>query len=492
MVIAVIIAGVGLVGYRTSDEALARKRLPSPIADSPNVVLVVLDTVRLDSLSVYGNSDAQTPNIERFAKQAAVFDNALAPSSWTLPTHASMFTGKFPHELSADWFSPLDDQYPTLAEVMRDHGYATGGFVANTGYCGRPTGLDRGFIHYDDCTRSISEVLCHSRPISLFVNSDLGSSWLGVYDRMGRKGGKQVTDECLNWLDHQRDHPFFAFLNYCDAHDPYLPDRLVGKDRPLTHREKVLMKNWWLMDVNEIEEEDIRLARACYDSKVHELDQELGALMDGLADRGLLDNTIFIVTSDHGEQFGEHGLYYHGNSLYRSLVHVPLVVSWPRRILDGRCVHEPVTLRDLSVTILELTGIDNKEHLGGNSLADLCIRDGDWETHGTSQLLSTVNPNHKMDESPLHRFSPLEKGTIHSLLEDGKYLIRNGDGEREMYDFVTDVAEELNLAGDAAHQTQLQQIQSSLDRLLQDASGVKGIAEGPESQEKEPSTGGKL
>jgi arylsulfatase A-like enzyme len=242
------------------------------------------------------------------------------------------------------------------------------------------------------------------------------------------------------------------------------------------------MKHWWRTEPEQIREEDLRLAKACYRSLIHELDQHIGSLMAGLAKRDLLDNTIIVVTSDHGEHFGEHGLYCHGNSLYRSLVHVPLMVSWPQKIENRTRVSDPVTLRDLPATVLELTGIENNGRLGGISLAGLCTSDGQWQGRGASPLFALVNRNPNSDRSPHHRSSPVAKGSIYSLLEDGKYLIRYSDDERGLYDFLTDVAEERNLATDAAHQVQLQRIEGSLNRQLTGKIGAEGLVKGPDDR----------
>ena len=121
-----------------------------PPANSPNVLLIVLDTVRADHLSLYGYERPTTPNLERLAKRGIRFDNARATAPWTLPSHASMFTGHWPHELGAKWMTPLRGNLPTLAEYLGAHGYATAGFVANVVYCSQETGLARGFTHYED------------------------------------------------------------------------------------------------------------------------------------------------------------------------------------------------------------------------------------------------------------------------------------------------------------------------------------------------------
>jgi arylsulfatase A-like enzyme len=162
------------------------------------------------------------------------------------------------------------------------------------------------------------------------------------------------------------------------------------------------------------------------------------------------------------------------------------MVSWPQKIENRRRVSDPVTLRDLPATILEWTDIENNGRLGGKSLADIGTRDGQWEGRGTSPLFALVNRNPNSDKSPHHRHSPVARGTIYSLLKDGKYLIRFGDDEQSLYDFVTDFTEEQNLATDAAHRVQLQQIESSLNRLLKDATGAEGLAKGPEEEGQGP------
>ena len=129
---------------------MARNGRPLPPATAPNVLLIVLDTVRADHLSLYGYRRATSPNLERLAKHGIRFEEARATAPWTLPSHASMFTGHWPHELGVHWLTPLGGNAPTLAEYLGSHGYATAGFVANDLYCSYDTGLDRGFTHYED------------------------------------------------------------------------------------------------------------------------------------------------------------------------------------------------------------------------------------------------------------------------------------------------------------------------------------------------------
>ena len=144
----ILLAGFVFVGDRLKQAREAGR--PLPPANSPNVLLIVLDTVRADHLSLYGYERPTTPVLERLAKRGIRFDEARATAPWTLPSHASMFTGRWPHELGEKWMTPLRGNFPTLAEYLGDHGYATAGFVANVGYCSQETGLARGFTHYED------------------------------------------------------------------------------------------------------------------------------------------------------------------------------------------------------------------------------------------------------------------------------------------------------------------------------------------------------
>ena len=183
----------------------------------PNVLLIVLDTVGALHLSLYGYDHPTTPHLEAWARGGVRFEHAFSMAPWTLTSHASMFTGRWPHELSADWLAALDDHYPTLAEELASQGYASAGFVANS-YCGRGLGLNRGFAHYEDYPVT---------PAQILFASALGRLVVPNYEtrlRMLLKSADDVNGELLGWLDRRKDQrPFFAFLNYMDAHDPYDP-----------------------------------------------------------------------------------------------------------------------------------------------------------------------------------------------------------------------------------------------------------------------------
>ncbi len=188
----------GVATWRTVTTRRAISALPAAVTGAPNVLLIVLDTVRAESLSLYGYDRPTSRALERLAQTGVRFLRAFSCAPWTLPSHASMFTGRFPHELSADWIKPLDSRYPTLAEALGASGYETAGFVANTKYCGRHTGLHRGFVHYEDFPVSPIQVL---RASAFGAKLDDKIRLATGYEELpGRKSAGELNTDFLNWL----------------------------------------------------------------------------------------------------------------------------------------------------------------------------------------------------------------------------------------------------------------------------------------------------
>ena len=243
---------------------------PLPSAEAPNVLLVVLDTVRADRLSLYGYSRPTSRTLERLARQGIRFDEARATAPWTLPSHVSIFTGQWPSELDVRWVTPLRGRFTTVAQYLGSHGYATAGFAANTGYCSYDTGLDRGFTHFEDYDldlhaphfwrmASLVELGCQQFSIlglqltRGFPGGELHSrlepllKWL---THPTRKNARSINRQFLDWLSYRQDQerPFFAFLNFNDAHGPYLPPEGAGFAfgvRPRTLDDYLLLIERW-------------------------------------------------------------------------------------------------------------------------------------------------------------------------------------------------------------------------------------------------------
>ena len=236
LVVAILAATPWVLDRTKLSREIAR---PMPPPGSPNVLLIVMDTVAAGHLSLHGYNRATSKTLIELAEQGIQFDSAQAAAPWTLPSHAAMFTGHWMHELGVGWLTPLNGARRTLAQFLGAKGYATAGFVANTSYCARDSGLDRGFTEYRDFLFSgliplrqgvlVSRSLAAVQATVDFLEEQLGilgarpSSSFGDWFGADRKAAATVNRELLDWLSRgsQPERPFFAFLNYFDAHYPY-------------------------------------------------------------------------------------------------------------------------------------------------------------------------------------------------------------------------------------------------------------------------------
>ncbi len=520
------LAVASLPAWLFASDALAARResaRPLPKAGSPNVLLIVLDTVRVDHLSLYGYSRPTSPNLERLAQHGIRFDAARSTAPWTLPSHASMFTGRWPHELSVGPRTPLDGTMPTLAEYLGLQGYATAGFVANMEYCTWGTGLARGFTRYEDRVTSVKRLKIAKladlsfqatvwlgnfardyltidllTPLTRLVfaaptpssggSSERGGSTRGpatsaqpndfvnvstFSDSQKEKNASQVNRQFLDWLSSTPDQrrPFFAFLNYMDAHDGYvLPTGFEWRfgERPKTKQDAHVIADWFYLDKTRLSEREVDMGRDAYDNCIAYLDDQLGKLFDELTRRGVLDQTLVILTADHGENFGEHGLFGHGCSLYQTEIHVPLLIVLPKCAQVRGIVDEVVTLRDLPPTVVDALGIASNSPFPGRSLARL------WnELSGTAprapseDVISEVNapPPLKTHLTQI----PAARGPMVSL-EVGEYAyIRNeGDHREELYALRQDPDEKRNLVDVKEFQEVLGRIRQQLRSSVRD------------------------
>ncbi len=436
-------------------ERRAIAALPAARADAPNVLLIILDTVRAMSLSLYGYPRPTTPELERFAAKGVLFTQAISPAPWTLPSHASMFTGREAHELSTDWYVPLDSTYPTLAEQLRDAGYNTAGFSGNVWYASREMGLGRGFVHFEDYRRSLAE-LGMSASILRVIRGEFVRR-LGREDDMpDRKSAADINHDFLGWLDANGHRPFFTFLNYYDAHTPYLPPESfagqfhAGPER-LSHAPDRTSAT------APPDSARVKAARDSYEAAIAYLDHELRQLFTELERRGALENTLVIVTADHGEEFFEHGVPEHGNSLYLPSVHVPLMIVWPHHVPAGQRVTAPVGARQIAATVMDLAGLGARSPFPGPSLTH------DWLTPDSAPEPPIFNQLGHATGLPA--WYPVSKGDMFAVLFGGLRYIRNGDGTSELYDFDHDPTEQFNLAGDSAHQSGLTRLTQLVDSI---------------------------
>ena len=448
--------------WRAERDALAQIRA-QPVLPTPNVLVVVLDTVRSQSVGlnrhVYGNNRQTTLRIEQFAAGGVVFDHALADSPWTTPTHASLFTGRHPHEHGADFQSPLDGRYPTLAESLSRYGYLTAGFVANVYKAGSHTGLARGFARYEDFTFSHNafwKASCLWGPVKRTL------TWLGLGDMIyTRRTAEEINRSALRWLDSVADpkRPFFMFVNYFDAHAPYhVTDDAFEKYYDPTVAEKY-RRTIWRDNTKTDNRELIKLRLDTYEALVYYLDHYVGQLLDQLERRGKLNNTLVVITSDHGEQFGEHGYFGHSNSLFRQVIDVPLVMVLPGKIPGGgRRITVPVGLCDVPSTVLDVLGLDNALGVGGRTLVhcwDERSKDG-----GSVPVLCEVGTAVRQPDWQN------ANGPVKSVVADGLHYIRvYAENKELLFDFQADPEEQHDLAALPEARERLVRMRALLDEL---------------------------
>jgi len=450
----VLVLVVGTFGVLGLAEHRALSALPAGSAGRPNVLLIVLDTVRAQSLSLHGYERSTTPRLKQLAKRSVMFDQAISTAPWTVPSHASMFTGRYPHEVTANWTTPLDDTHRTLAEVLSQQGYHTAGFVANMHKAGHSYGFDRGFVHFEDYPISW-QMIVDSSPL-LRISARYIKKGLGIQQSLIRKSAADVNQEFLSWLPDQAKQPFFVFLNYYDAHDPYLPpkpfDTFFGTSK--IHPLPSLWEDHYTKD-------EIQALLDVYDRCIASVDHYVGLLLDELDNRGVLENTIVIVTADHGEEFFEHRLMGHSNSLYRTLLHVPLLIAWPSHVPENQHVKIPISLRDLPATVLDLIGLADKHQFPGTSLSRYWV-EGDTDIPDDNLLiLSEVSQG---INTPAH--FPISRGSLRSLMTPSMHYIINSDGTEQLYEYTKDEWEQHNLMNTEEGAQTAKHLRDSLEAML--------------------------
>jgi arylsulfatase A-like enzyme len=416
-------------------------------ADLPHVILITLDTVRADHLSVYGYDRATTPFLERFAEEATLYTRAFASGAMTLSTHASIFTGLYVSRHGAHnapyapGGAPLAEGVPTLAEALTDAGYATLGVASNVGYLSPDFGLDRGFLHYDSrppvrflelgkryqLRRAVRNVL------SLLGGGDRGQKWYRTADEIN-----EVVFPLLERAAASR-RPLHLFLNYMDAHDPYVPEapfdtRFPGKADEIDPETVVENGRAFLRGEHTLTRREREHMTSQYDGEIAYLDSRLELLFDRLRELGLYDSSLIVITSDHGEAFGENDLVHHGVSVYQDQVFVPLIVKYPGAV-GPSVVDTPVSVVDVMPTVLEAVGAPAADGIDGTSLR--AAANGDASTR---LLISESYPAGDLVElSP--KFDRVERAAYAGRLK----LIVSSAGKRELYDFAADMAETRDL-----------------------------------------------
>lgn len=455
---AIVAALTALAGTFFLPGPLERRRiadLPPAEASLPDVVLIILDTVRAASTGLDPDGPPTTPMLLARAERGIVFESAWAPAPWTLPTHATLFTGRWPHELGVEIGEPLDGTFPTLAELLADRGYRTAGFSANFANASEATGLARGFARYEDFPVTWGRFFTSS-----WLSSQISLRVAGARPgwRLDRKNATSNTDDFLAWLGGvPDDRPFFAFLNYMDAHAPYpAPPRFRARFPsdvpPLTPAE-----------ASGRSPKDFEGNRALYHASIAYLDAEVDRLLTAVREaRG--DNVIVAVTSDHGEFFGEHGLVEHGGALYEPVLRVPLLLLYPGASSGPSRVSDPVSLRDLGATLLDLALPQNELGFGGTSWGGALVAtraDAAIDQSGLqlpeAAFSETTNTDFNWGGHTNH---------AHSLATRTFHYIQGHDGEEALFDRASDPGERTNLAARPSQAARLDSLRRAVDAIV--------------------------
>jgi len=352
-----------------------------------NVVVFLVDTLRADHLQPYGYARETSPNLAALAVESLVFEQANAAASWTKASVASLFTSRYPSMHGAqDYISRISDQAVTFAGLFSAAGYHTGAIGFNTWIFSIHSNITNGF----------------EKVIEVFDQT-----------REGGARADSVVDEAMDWIDSNRESPFLAYIHTIDPHGPYVPEEEYRLDfsrgsyeGPVTGRlegEGAFVKH----DRGSITREDIEHLEDLYDGEIAFLDEELGRLIEYLERSGLWDETTFIVTADHGEEFMDHDRWSHGGTLFQEQLHVPLLIKLPESlgIPPGR-IPEPVSLLDVAPTLCHLAG----------------VRTGGTSFHGQNLIPLAVAPS-LWKRRPI--LAELNKEGLHMVsirLEDRKYI----------------------------------------------------------------------
>ncbi len=430
---AALVAVVCAVNWSSIESGrVAAAGMPVAPPDAPNVLVIVMDTVRADHLSGLGYSRTTTPNLDRIASQGVLFENAISASSWTLPAHASLLTGRFPFEHGAEVVD-YDGRYLTLPEAFEARGYRTAAFSANTYFFSPENGFGRGFQHFDGASESLADSLIrtmYGRLITMLYEQT------SHFDVPGRKPAEQINAHFLEWLGQEGGRPFFVMLNYFDAHAPYLaPAPFRGK---FARRPDVggILNPWGDRDTLE-KAGDVQDERDAYDGGIAYIDSQIGALMEALRARGLAEDTLVAIVSDHGEFFGEHRLYTHCNALYLEGIRVPLLVEWPGHVPAGVRISDPVSTAWLPATVMALVSGRDGGLFPGPSLTEFW--NGNSAGGGGALILSELVPRRAGPEGSPHE--PME-----SVLDARWHFIVTGGVRARLYEWRIDPKEQNDLA----------------------------------------------
>jgi len=424
------VTAAGFVGQATlglgPSERAGAAAIPAALESSPNILLVMIDTLRADHLDCYGASDVRTPNLCAVATDGGTVFDGYSHASWTKPATASLLTSLLPSShLAMSKPSRLSGDIELVSETLQGHGYTTGGIVSNINLA-QSFGFDQGYDEYHylgpdyliGARESSSKLILYQIARSLILKlrgSDLRPS--DFY-----QPADVVNETAFDWIDRNGRDRFFLFLHYMDPHDPYFVRPLDGSGVARV--------------TGDPEPAEAERLRELYVGEIEYLDQQFGQLLARLRSLGVYDDTLIVLTSDHGEEFYEHGGWWHGVTLYDEMIRVPLLVKWPRdrRELPADQTQEVARLIDIAPTLIARAGARVPAAMQGIDLA----------TPQTERYPKDREAYSEEDH---------EGNVLWSLRTSSLKLIEANEGNprglptRELFDVAADPGETRNLVG---------------------------------------------
>ena len=454
----------------------------------PNVLILVIDTARAQNFSCYGYGRATSPNIDAFAAESVLYEHAIATGCWSLPSQLSLLTGLFPSKHGAhELHLAYPHHYPTLPEVLRQEGYRTLGVSPNS-WMSDEFGTTYGFDTYLklwQCWRTMPAAASASTGPLVTLAKQVNRLY-GRYLFPRRNRARHVNQHLTNLLASTAE-PFFLYAIYWDMHLPYYPHgehaaRWLPQSATASRVQQVNRNALaYFTGQTSMTEEDFAILLGNYDGALATIDAEIGALLTMLRQRNLLDNTLVVITSDHGENIGDHNLMSHAYSLHDTLIRVPLLIRYPGGAYGGTRVVQQVQPTDLFPTILdclELERPDIRQELQGVSLLE--APSNSVERPAYAEMLAphpSMQSLNRRTGLPADTAWPQYDRALRCLRTPESKLIWASDGHHALYDLHHDPGETTN-----RFTTESERAQALMDMLMawQPPTGVPLCAPTPE------------
>lgn len=435
-----------------------------------NVLLVTIDSLRYDYVSCYDETVDTTPNIDSLAESGIKFEEAIATASHTKDSFPGILTSSLPSEQGSHHIS---SDKTSIAEIFRENSYNTAGFHS-TPMMNPANNYDRGFETFLDLADNDDPSTLSSAgkllPMPLI---DIGHRLVERFNLFGKAdevdtmvNANDLTSRALDYLSTSST-PRFLFVHYMDVHTPYNPpaeyyeDNVSGilssEDIEQVNNALLSNKNKYRGDPEEVNQEDLELAKELYKGTIRFVDDNIGTLVDELKKRDCWNNTLLVVAADHGEEFGEHGGFFHGQKLYEEVIRVPFIISGGA--IESHTVEEQVSLLDLAPTVLDLCGQSPADSMLGESLASAVNK-------------QQPSSEYALSESTVKKLGQDIGRTISCRSSDGRKLIYNEtdpewtDSEYEFYDLEEDSGEQQNLI-DEVSESQIEDLKERIDFLIE-------------------------